>query len=96
MARYKLPIVHQRWILAELFRNLRMVLKELVHFIQFAPRHVTISIPFSRLIFTPIETLFLPHDRVWILVQIFPHFRMLLQVLLQGGMVFHELFIVHQ
>ena len=92
MVRHKLLVVHQRWIPAQLFGNLRMRVHEPVHVRQFSACHIAIT----RLIFPPVKALFLTHKSVRVLAQLFAHFRMLLQILLQVTMPFHKFLIVYQ
>src|SRR5260370_32413438 len=82
----KLLVVHQRWILAQLFRDLRMAVHEAVHVHQFLMCHIAVT----TLVFPPVEPLLLAHDTVRILADLFSDLRGLLQILLQRRMRFDK------
>ena len=56
--------------------------------------HVTVAI--LHAVFPPVVALLLAHHGIGILPELFPHFRMLLQVLLQVAMILDEFLIVHE
>src|SRR5437879_608332 len=99
-------IVHQRWIFAKLFGSFAMVIEKLIEARQLAAggvpvaRHVvTIALNVAIVVagvFTPIITVFLMHETVWVFSDLLAHSRMILQVSLQVWILAEEFLIVHQ
>src|SRR5580704_6004064 len=92
VALHKLLVVYQRWIFAQLLRNLRMAVHKMVHVRQLTASHV----PITTLVFAAVEALLLMHEGIRILAEFFADLRMLLQVLLQLAVLLNKLFVVHQ
>ena len=67
----KLPVVDQLRIFAQLFRDLRMPVEELIHGRHFTASYVLVPI------LAAIEAFLLMHERVWILADLLADFRML-------------------
>src|ERR1700722_14009759 len=84
-------VIYQRWILAQLFSNLRVAVQEAVHVCQFAPRQV----PITSLIFAPVKALLLVHEGARIFLVFLADARVLGQELLQSGMVSDERLVIY-
>src|SRR5579859_2720365 len=70
-----LAVVDQRRVLAQLLRDFPMAVEEPVH------------VPHRPEILAPVVAFLPPHKGVWVLFELLTHFRMLLQILLQSGML---------
>src|SRR5260370_37109911 len=90
MACQKLLVVGQRRILGQLFRNRGMAAKELAKACHL-PTVVAVA-----LVFPPVEARLRLHEGVRVLAELLAHFRMRLQILLQGWMVLDPLAVVDQ
>src|SRR5580693_4753526 len=92
VALHKLLVVYQRWVFAQLLRNLRMAVHKMVHVRQLTASYVSIT----TLVFATVKALLLMHEGIRILAEFFADLRMLLQVLLQLAVLLNKLFVVHQ
>src|ERR1700727_2583598 len=86
VALHELLVVYQRWIFAQLLRNLRMAVHKMVHVCQLTAGHVSIT----TLVFAAVKALLLMHEGIRILAEFFADFRMLLQVLLNRALFFNK------
>ncbi len=95
MILHEFSIIHERRVLAHLLGDFLMAVHELVEAGELPAGGVAVAIAVT-IVLAPIKALFLPHEGVRVFPDLFPNFRMLLQILLQRGMLFDELFVVHQ
>src|ERR1700722_16275688 len=85
----KLLVIYQRRIFAQLFRDLGMAVHEKIHVCQLLSPH-------AMIVLAAIEALLLVHESIGILADLLTNFRMLLQILLQLGMLFDKPLVVYQ
>src|SRR5580693_194195 len=79
VALHKLLVVYQRWIFAQLLRNLRMAVHKMVHVRQLTAGHVSIT----TLVFAAVKALLLMHEGIQIFSVLFANAGMIRQELLQ-------------
>src|ERR1700727_594005 len=73
VALHKLLVVYQRWIFAQLLRNLRMAVHKMVHVRQLTASHV----PITTLVFAAVKALLLVHEGIRILLVLLANSRMI-------------------
>src|SRR5580700_4395659 len=92
VALHELLVVYQRWIFAQLLRNLRMAVHKMVHVRQLTASHV----PITTLVFAAVKALLLVHEGIRILLVLLANSRMIGQELFQIGVALHNLLVVYQ
>src|SRR5580700_3971999 len=86
VALHKLLVVYQRWIFAQLLRNLRMAVHKMVHVRQLTASHV----PITTLVFAAVKALLLVHEGIRILLVFLANSRMIGQEPLQSRVALRE------
>src|SRR6266851_5177630 len=92
----KFVVRHQRGISAKLLGDFRMAVHEAIKARQLTTSRVVVAPVVIPPVFAPIEALFLPHETVRVLGYFLSYSGMLLQILLQCGMVLDKLLVRNQ
>src|SRR5216683_3190010 len=87
----KFLVLYQRWISAQLLGDFRMTVGKTIEARQFPTSRVVVP-P----ILAPIEALFLPHETIRVLGDFLSYSGMLLQILLQRGMILDKFLVRNQ
>src|SRR6266849_4792236 len=92
----KFLVLYQRGISAKLLGDFRMAVHEAIKARQLTTSRVVVAPVVIPPVFAPIEALFLPHETVRVLGYFLSYSGMLLQILLQCGMVLDKLLVRNQ
>ena len=94
MARHEPLVIHERGILLQLFRNLRMAVHKCIHISEFASRDVVAAIVLP--VFPPVIALFAVHKGAGIFLDLLAHSRVIRKKLLQSRMIRNKFLVIYE